>query len=398
MIAMQAKITLEEGILFDSMLSVYFHAASPRALPKLHQAVLALTTITDEMLQRNQAVAGSETQGMRVLEQILGNADLKTLRRIPDDFDRYLTYLLPIQEDLVRHLDPTVQACTTTGRFVVLGPGGREYLFPFAAGDYLTCLPFNQPWEAWSTLRPLVIRHHDSPQLSLSAPYDRLVFPAAPPHHVVVSLDVILLVLQYAKYLDTHAPENRLLIEDYLHRYVLYPALIQDSATIWLLHRYTSAITAAAHDEPCPSWPVQKDPLLGSFGGQFSSALEDVWSAARTAKAQNLSPPRLLTSLLMEQTSVSHQYRKLHRSLDIPPLRQYLWTQYLAFWGWRDLAFATLDLTRTTPLSKATRISTQRLYHLLRSTRFWLAARDGPTQAYLLDDVQAKLDLLDTGW
>lgn len=384
--------------MLDRVLMTYLRPDAPRIMPKLRQAMYAIDTYVEEIITRYIEIAGAETSGMFALEQILGDVDLRSLRKVPDDVDRYFNQLLPLQEDLIRHLDPSVQGVTHLASFISTTTPGREYLLPVMATNYITMLPLNKPWEEWEKLRPLALLYSDNKNLSLDAKMDRLRYINTTPNHTVISLDAIMLIMQYAKYLDTHPPDQRLPIRDYLHRYVIYPALIKDSITVWMLQQYTNVITDAANSHDKTIWTPLTTATMGSFGVQLPAALEELWNLTQVVKDQNLLPSRFLSSLLLEKSHVTTAYGHLRKRIEFPQLRQYIWMQYISMMSWRNLVFATMDLTRKSSFSKWTRIQTQREYHLLRATRFWTTVSDKPTQDFIFNDFQEKLHILDSGW
>jgi hypothetical protein len=381
--------------MLDRMLRVYLHPdSSPRILPKLHQAMGTLSTYVEQILERHANIAGAETRGLRLLEQILSDADLAAIRRYKDDFDRYLNILLPQQEDSVRQFDPAIQGITHFGDFTKTDPHGREYLLPIAQTDYIRSILVNGDWEAWAKIRPLHLLYSDSSDLSLNAYLDMLRYPKHPPFHVVVGIDATLLILQYAKYLDTHGLDDRKPIQDYLHKFVLYPALVEDSVVTWLVNQYTNILQLAADGLEMPSFEPILTPMMGSFGSQFPAAIEEVWNLIQDAKNANISPTRLLTSLQLRNTSLSYCFQQLRQKIELPHLRQYMWMQYLATLGWRNLVFATIALTKTHPITKSAMIWIKRDLHLLQATKFWAQVSDPITKHYIENDIAEKLDIL----
>ena len=143
--------------MLDRILSTYLRADAPRVLPKLRQFMSNISTQVEQTIERQEDTAGAETSGMVMLEQLLVDTDISSLRKIRDDVDRYLTYLMPLQEDIVRHIDPGVQGVFQRGSFVTVAKPGREYLVPVACSDYIAQLPMNQDWSMWAEQRAGVL-------------------------------------------------------------------------------------------------------------------------------------------------------------------------------------------------------------------------------------------------
>ncbi len=359
--------------MFFQSMSYYLKSCPPKIYPKLSHYIDYLT------IQRNQAIAqhplsGYETSGIELLEKVLADADIQTIRTVTDPFDQYENMISPIIGDLNQIFDPSYKGSIGFGSFVHNVKGQcSEYLIPSAPADPYAIYPIGSNWDVWSTYRPLRMLNIDSHELSFQSYLDAITYKIDPPRFAVFSLDCAALIMQYISYLEATVEQDRLSLPDYLHRFIVYPCLINDALSIWLINQYGQMIRDPDQDTDITkvdfAWVTATNARIGS---SYSGALSDVRSLVSLVAKGNVTPPCALSSLIMlDSTSVLSTYLDIVKSVTVPSLRQYTWAEYL-----RDelYLFLILDIARLYPsLPQFSKMITylKRDVALLTTSRFW---------------------------
>ncbi len=382
--------------MFSQSMKYYLKSCPPKIYPKMSHYIDYL------IIQRDQAIAqhplsGYETSGIELLEKVLADADIPTIRTVSDPFDQYENMIGPIIGDLNQIFDPSYKGSIGFGSFVHNVKGQcAEYLIPSSPEDPYSTYPIGAGWDLWSTYKPLRMLNIDSHELSFQSYLDAITYKIDPPRFAVFSLDCAALIMQYVSYLGATVEQNRLSLPDYLHRYVVYPCLINDALSIWLLNQYGQMIRDPDQDTEVPkvdfAWVTATNARIGS---SYSGALSDVRSLVGLVANGNVTPPCALSSLIMlDGTSVLSYYMSMTKSVTVSSLRQYLWAEYL-----RDelFLFLILDMASLYPsLPQFSKLVTylKRDIALLTTSRFWNTIHNTALSAHVQGSLSRLSNIL----
>lgn len=377
--------------MFDRELANYFRgSSSPVIKPKLEAYVKALKAKATVIGNRSITRAGYETSGMFLMERLIGDANIKAIIDIKDPFDRYMKGVLPILGDLERVFDPAITHTGNLAKFIS-SPSHicDEYLFPTRSEYVFNTLPIGSGWDQWKHIRPFRIFDHDSGELSFMTYADTLTFKKGnTPTYAVEGLDVAALLLQYAAYVD----ENKgppLFITDYLHRYVIQPALMQDGINIWLRKIYTKALTdghAPLMDGKSYQWISA---TFGRIGPAFNYAMEDVTDMIHGVMNHNLTPVRLLASLhMLDNLPLSDHYRADQACSSLPTERQYIWCRFMKERSYLEMALQAAHLNPSDSMYSTFCQNLKTDLSILVSTNPWNAIPNSRTK----EKIKTKFD------
>ena len=324
--------------MFDTSLAALLRYAPPRLYPKMSGY---LQTLNQEVLyntHRYSSMPGHDHPGMMLLSSILNQSDLTTLREIPDHFDRYRHGIVDQLESLERNFDPVQQGINTQGRFLPSqNHRTRQVLLPVRCESPYSDLPMGLDWGAWSRVRPLRLAYVDSTELTFHTYQDVLNYRKDVPQLVVLTLNVAALVMMYSVYLDT-VPNADPSPIDFLHRYVVYPALTEDNTELWIVTQYLQVLNASHETVSGTKDYVWETANNGRIGSQYGSFISDVFAAKKACESGAILPNTLLTSLkLLHGSNLQEYYQSFRRMNVVPDLNQYRWCEFLIYMRWLEL-------------------------------------------------------------
>ncbi|CAM6000871.1 unnamed protein product [Sphagnum balticum] len=384
--------------LFRGM-DTYLPTVSPKILPKLSSYVRFLNFRRGLVLNRYDASWGANSKAVNTLSYIINNVDIDKLLSMRDDLDRYFNYLVPIQDVLNGMFDTVATGITYLNTFIHYG-GSRcaEYLIPISCDNYLSDLPMDEKWESWQDIRAVRLFDVDSNELTFHTYKDQILFKHDHPSRVVIGIDVIALVLQYVKYLQSRPDDDQTTLARYVHQYVLR-GLLQDLEDLWLRNRYISIIKGTmTRPDKNASLHENDNNLYGYIGPEYAGAMEEVIRQVENCKNGTVSPAMLLSSLRLSDYDVTYYIRNILAKNEAVNVRQYFYLTYLKDIKWLDLVFSVYSLNTSGVVYRNFVNSLRRDFPVMTSTRFWNMIYDADTRSYVEQSVKYHTDTFAKSW
>lgn len=385
-------------MLFDLAFSQYLKPTSPKYLVKMSGY---LQTLNQEVLynqHRYQNSPGIETPGVMMLEYLLNTLPIQEMVDTPDQFKRYSTYLEPDLSHLGRAID-TIQThdVNTTSFLDVSARGCKEYIVPVLCDNPLSDMPVGLDWNAWKRMRPFRVAVMQSKELTFHSYQDVLKFRHDQPPLAIFTVNIPMLAMMYSVYLNTLNPVPEMTLPDFLHRYVVFPALLEDSVNLWVRDQYMECLmrtitTRSSHQDI--AWVTANN---GRIGSQYPQFVEDVYNLITLGQNMSTPPNTVLSSmLLLHGTSVLDYYADFRRLNQVPQLRQYRWMDYLLQDRWLDLIIRVVCLNKHWSQFSRFVPYLKREIALFNESHPWTDCPDAYTKAYITDSLSDKLALLET--
>lgn len=389
--------------MLDHMLAPLLQTpAQPHILTRLDNYLATLRVRQLQMIGRAIGLPGTNSGGARVMTQVLADADVANLNRSwTRDSDRWQYSLSDRLSTLERLFTPMIGGLSAAPLFVDHSVRCAEFFIPVRPRDSIVRLTQTASWADWQFYRPFRVVDVDSDELTFETHADRIRFVRRPPTRLVYTLDVAGLVLQYASYVREHSVNSptTLSLGDYLHRYVITEALVEDLTALWLLHRYNAILqnTDTKIDLRGVIGDSARHGVYGQIGQTLSAALEDVRGLAVSVRDGNLLPGVLLASLkLSPSLNVHSAYRQLCDVNEIADVRQDRWMNFLRSYRWLEMILHLYRLNPTTPSMRTLGTALRRDLPLLISTRFWETIRHQPTRHWTERRIRHLLDAFGT--
>lgn len=351
----------------------YLKPVPPRNMPKVNQFLGFMGRRLDDAEVRGSHLTPMG-YGARVLEEIIKLADLDTLLLPGDPQNRTGPNLIPWLKDLEKPIDPRTGKRSSGALFVRSKTTCFEIIVPGRAHAPLIDIPYDAPYNdpRWSKIKPLRVCDMGTCDYTTNIHTGYLVYPRRGPTHVVYSLDVFALVSKFVAYYHAHPHSGHRdqVLYDFIHKEVIVPALLEDTLALWLRNTYRQQLISVSPLEQLTStvWDVAVPDTIGS---EFTAAMGDVLQLQRDLKAQSLTAPTALSSLLVtpDKQSVSQYFTELYTTTQIPPQQQYLWVECAKNLAWFEFVIMVTSCVPDSPDA----ISLQR--DILREVRLWLMAK-----------------------
>lgn len=340
-------------MLFDIAFDNQLKQEPPKIYPNISMYLGYLERETLSMIHQYQNYPPRRTPGIMILEQLLTNLPISDLLKEKDQYKRYLL----LQEADVAHASRVVDPAFTKQSGVKPSFCGTEneatpyqYILPVQCVDPLVDMPMGRDWMAWKMMKPFRVGMIKTDQLSFFAYLDILFYQRQPPKIAVYTLNIEMLALMYVSYLESvksNPPKDPL--GQFLHSYVVYPALLRDNVNLWLRNRYLAVLEAHVNSDHPVREGVFEDAIWmqannGRIGTDYLLFIHEVTRLTQLLMNRSIYPEVYLSScLLLNNVNVIAYLKQFQRMNDVARLRQYNWIEYLRDSDW--IEFFVLALT-----------------------------------------------------
>lgn len=203
-------------------------------LPHIKRYVNQITKFNDIPLE-----SIPNSKGSKFIERLLSRFDINKLTKIKNDYERldYITkrivpkfksYIISNQEKYILRNNSFVNlaksSSTITCPQIVLFSWGSNYFkyLPLGMNEFF----------AWENVHPVNMLHHNATEFTTDLTSGIISFSYLIPDYVILEIDIVMLLMQYSKYLIS--------VEDgyimgYIKNYCITP-LADDMKNIWLMN------------------------------------------------------------------------------------------------------------------------------------------------------------------
>lgn len=390
------------GIAFDNQL----HLEPPRLFPKINMYISYLTREILSMLNRYQYKAVQPTPGIMTLVQVLTSLPLDKLAQEKDQYKRFLILEENSIENAGRMLDAAYDhesGMKPNFCGIANHPCPLQYILPTTCKDPLVDMPMGREWQAWKAMRPFRIGAVETNQISFHAYLDVLLYQQKAPTFCVYTLNIPMLALMYSVYLDSinHDVKDDTLIQ-FLHTYVVYPALLSDNVNLWLLGRYLFSLkqqlginlhipTGKFEDA------IWEQANNGRIGSEYPLFMDEVQKLTSLLITRNIYPEVYLSSCLLENNvSVLSYFKNYQEMNEVPNLRQYNWIEYLRDSDWIEFFTLVLSYNKQWTQYGYFKSYLNRCLRLFQESHSWNECENEYIRNYIQYHIQTLLSIIDS--
>ena len=312
-------------------------AGCPRVLPNWDKAVMTITLRTEIMKTRFLGTGFMYTNGMSMLKHILSTAVDYDMMNMSSDFSRYVEKVDPVVASFRTMFDPVYNARQSKNLFTT-SSNVTEIIVNSSMEKPLMSLPMDRPWNDWKDLCPIHVLYHDSKELVSNIYRFSLDFKYELPKCVIYNIDLSMLIMMYAKYLDyTKSVGLTGTIEDFLQAHVVIK-WFDDLRRIWLTNILIDIVSNKFDTDKYSSDEfVAPNTMLKTIKVDLDRLMND-------AKKKSISIGDFCKTKWFGDYSLQYWLDELNMNIKVPSLRQYKWVEFISTLPYAKLILNTIEL------------------------------------------------------
>lgn len=307
----------------------------PKVLPNWDKAVTTIALRTEIMKTRFLNTGFMYTNGMNMLKHILSIVVDNDMMNMSSDFTRYVEKVDPVIPSFRVMYDPVYNGRMMKNLFTT-DPNIPEFIANVSMERPLSSLPMDKPWEYWKDLCPIHVLYHDSKELISNIYRFSIDFQHDTPHMIIYSIDLSMLCMMYAKYIDYSKTVGVISsIEDFLQNYVVVK-WFEDLRRIWL----TNILKDCVADKFVPG-AYTSDEFVAPKA-MLLTIKSDMERFIGDARKKAVSIGDFCRTKWFGEYSLMYWLDELNLNIKTPSLRQYKWIDFISTLPYADLALNTM--------------------------------------------------------
>lgn len=348
-----------------------------------------LNSQIDRLTIRQKTFSGYETHGFRLLLNIVFRGMSEELQECTSDYERLYNVLNFQRVYLTRSFDSSNGGGHSGRKFFISSPSCKEYIFSVVPRDPRREYPLDKGADAWKSYRPFRMIDHDSGDHTLNITSGLLHFTRDIPHFSLFTFDPVAAILQYANL------QNEMDITQYVHEYLILPALTVDNQRLWLMGVYSEYFNYRSRsyvDIPMVTTNYSHIPL------NINRALQEIGDIIDSSRTGNVGVQRLLSSLVLPRSTTIPQYATtLYERSSVDDVTEYQWGTFMIYRRMLDVAVRALSVTINSRDTQQSIYQLRRLMNLMASARISSPIHDAYTKTFVqqsINTLQLQVDNL----
>lgn len=298
-------------------------SGNPRAITNWDRYVMTLKLRTEIMRTRFLGAGFVYNNGTSMLAQILRIVVTPTVLACKSDYKRYVEFLDPAVTTVRAMFDPVYTTRQVKNVFTE-NPKICEYILNVSMEKPLTNLPLDKPFKDWEDLSPVRVIYHDARELVTDLFRFQIDFKGTPPSHVIYSVDVVMLMFKYIKYVEfMQSLGKEPTVEDYLQRYV-YNTWFDDLRRIWLFNILQDVVTKQYGKIKYPNNEICAPTQM------LNDVVSDIYRLVDDAHHKAISAADFCSTKWFGDLSLYGWMKELQLDLQLPQLRQYKYLEFMS--------------------------------------------------------------------
>lgn len=358
---------------------LFASSSSPRISVRMRPVLDFLDNQLRRLKIRQQTYSGYETLGFRLLLNIVFRGMSDELAECNTDFERLYDVLNFQRDSLTRTFDSSNGGGHHGRKGFINSPSCKEYIFSVVPRDPRREYPLDKGKEAWRSYRPFRMIDHDSGDHTLNIASGLLHFTRDIPHFAIFTFDPVAAILQYANLQD------EMNIAQYVHEYLILPALTLDNQRLWLMGVYSEWFNSRSRtytDIPMVTTNYSHIPL------NINRALQEIGDIIDSSRTGNVGVQRLLSSLVLPyDTTISKYATVLYNRSSVDDVGEYQWGTFMIYRRMLDIAMRVLSLTVNSRDSQVDIYRLKRVSDLMQSARLSSAIHDAYTKQFVSQSI-----------
>lgn len=311
------------------------NAGCPKVLPNWDKTVMTISLRTEIMKTRFLGTGFLYNNGMNMLKHILSTIVNQDMMNMSSDFSRYVERVDPMVPSFRGLYDPVYNARQSKNLFT-MSPNIPELIMNVSMDKPLSSLPMDKPWEYWKDLCPIHVIYHDSRELVSNIYRFAIDFQHLAPTCIIYSIDLSMLSMMYAKYLDYSKSVGIVgTIEDFLQAHVVIK-WFDDLRRIWLTNILKDVVANDFEPERyATDGFVAPKAMLLTLASDMHRFMDD-------AKRKAMSIGDFCKTKWFGDYSLKYWLDELDMNIRVPSLRQYTWLEFVATLPYAKLVLDTI--------------------------------------------------------
>lgn len=349
----------------------YLKPEPPRYLSRLDLFLRFIENKVNDAIVRSTHTS-SNSYGIRVLTEIIKLSDLKTILPMYMSGKLSSSYLLSITKDLEQPID------VRNGRqgssfFIKSKTMCYELITASRRDNPLGDIPYGKDYDnsEWKAIRPFRIYDISACDLVYTAHGAHLYYTGDGPKYVIYTVDCFALLCKFLAYYKAakYKDDVDTLIQEYLHKDVVIPNLLRDSASIWMRNNFRNQflIGSPLESRSMTLW----DNINGdTLGADYTGAMYDVHHLKKDVISGSVTPLVGMSSLqLSRNTGFTQYYTELFENNKGSITSSHLWVECLKNLPWWEF------ITLINATGKALPETQMFEKDVIRDVRFWKMLR-----------------------
>lgn len=311
------------------------NAGCPKVLPNWDKTVMTISLRTEIMKTRFLSTGFLYNNGMNMLKHILSTIVNQDMMNMSSDFSRYVERVDPMIPSFRGLYDPVYNARQSKNLFT-MSPNIPELIMNVSMDKPLSSLPMDKPWEYWKDLCPIHVIYHNSRELVSNIYRFAIDFQHLAPTCIIYSIDLSMLSMMYAKYLDYSKSVGIVgTIEDFLQAHVVIK-WFDDLRRIWLTNILKDVVANDFEPERyATDGFVAPKAMLITLASDMRRFMDD-------AKRKAMSIGDFCKTKWFGDYSLKYWLDELDMNIRVPSLRQYTWLEFVATLPYAKLVLDTI--------------------------------------------------------
>lgn len=319
---------------FHSILSVSNNFTT---LTKMRTVIQNIDQQINRACIKSNNYNGYTTNGYVLLYNTIVRGMSSGLSKCNSDKDRLYGYLESQRRSLSDSFDSSATGGISSSRLFIASRSCREYIFSVEPRDPDIDYPLDKGKEAWKHYRALRYVDSDCDDFTLYITGGLLHPHKANPRFAIFTFDPIAAILQY------NALKDDMSLPDYIHRYLIMPALTLDNIRLWLMGVYSQWFISRSRrytDIPMVTSSYIHIPLM------LDNALKDVADLLDSARSNSVNVNSILTSLSLPRNSNIPRYATtLYQRSSVSDIVEYDWGTFMIYRRMIDIAIRAMAAT-----------------------------------------------------
>lgn len=294
---------------------------SVRCMPKLKTVIQNLNAQIIRANQKQSTYNGYHTPGFTMLVNCVYRGATNGVDKFDSDFSKLYEWLEPQRGNISRSFASTGGGGNSYSKYFIYSRVCKEYIFSVEPRGLINNYPLDKGKDAWKRYRAFRMVDVDSNDFTLNVSSGLLNFTRHQPKFCIFTFDPIAAILQYINLKDEVS------VADYVHKYLVMPALTLDYIRLWLLGNYNQWFTSRSRD-------FRDVPMITSsyalIPTNLDNAMRDV--SGLIDSSNHMGVHRLLSSLVLPyNTNISKYANTLYNRSSLDEVSEYDWGTFMIY-------------------------------------------------------------------
>ena len=331
----------------------YLKPSPPRHMSRVVQLTNYLGSKIEEGTRR-ASFTNPDTNGVRLLRQILEICDLDTLLALSVKPGRLGEYLLSMTYELEKVIDVRIGKNTSQSLFINGKTRCYELVTPSRRKNPLSEIPLGSKYDSgdWDKIRPLRIWDMGVSNLTFRFNDGRLDYNHHCPSYAIYSLDCFALVAKFIAYYKSQTKNIDLdsVMVNYIYSEIIVPSLLSDSVSIWLRNIYRQQFLSDTKLESHNS-TLWDNTNIVALGTEFNNAMYDINHLKVDLRKEVITYSEVLSSLPLTgdgQHFISY-YKELYNTTQLSDQQPYIWVEFIKNVSWFEFVLLVSSFSPSIP-------------------------------------------------